>query len=58
MDMITVDLRDLPDAKVGDAVVLWGAGLPVDEIAALSGTIAYELLCCVTSRVPRIESTM
>jgi len=57
MDMVTVDLRDLPDAKVGDAVVLWGAGLPVDEIAALSGTIAYELLCCVTSRVPRIESS-
>jgi alanine racemase len=58
MDMITVDLRDLPDAKVGDSVVLWGAGLPVEEIAALSGTIAYELLCCVTARVPRIESTV
>ena len=57
MDMITVDLRDLPDAKVGDAVVLWGAGLPVEEIAALSGSISYELLCCVTARVPRIEST-
>jgi alanine racemase len=57
MDMITVDLRDLPDAKVGDAVELWGAGLPIDEIAALSGTIAYELLCCVTARVPRIESS-
>ena len=57
MDMITVDLRELPDAKVGDPVVLWGAGLPVEEIAALSGTISYELLCCVTTRVPRIEST-
>jgi alanine racemase len=56
MDMITVDLRELPDAKVGDPVVLWGAGLPVEEIAALSGTISYELLCCVTARVPRIES--
>lgn len=57
MDMVTVDLRSLPDAKVGDPVVLWGAGLPVEEIAALSGTIAYELLCCVTARVPRIESS-
>ncbi len=57
MDMITVDLRELPDAKVGDSVVLWGAGLPVEEIAALSGTISYELLCCVTARVPRIESS-
>ena len=58
MDMIMVDLRDLPDAKVGDAVTLWGTGLPVEEIAALTGTISYELLCCVTSRVPRIESTI
>ena len=56
MDMITVDLRELPDAKVGDSVVLWGAGLPVEEIAALTGTISYELLCCVTARVPRVES--
>jgi len=56
MDMVTVDLRSLPDAKVGDPVVLWGAGLPVEEIASLSGTIGYELLCCVTARVPRIES--
>jgi alanine racemase len=54
MDMITVDLRELPDARVGDPVVLWGDGLPVEEIAALSGTIAYELLCCVTARVPRV----
>jgi alanine racemase len=57
MDMITVDLRGLPDAKVGDPVTLWGEGLPVEEIATLSGTIPYELLCCVTPRVPRIERT-
>ena len=55
MDMVTVDLRQLPEAKVGDPVVLWGAGLPVEEIALLSGTIGYELLCCVTARVPRVE---
>jgi alanine racemase len=54
MDMVTVDLRDFPDARVGDPVVLWGEGLPVEDIAQLSGTIAYELLCCVTPRVPRI----
>ena len=58
MDMLTVDLRGLPDARVGDPVVLWGPGLPVEEIAALSGTIGYELLCCVTSRVPRVESAV
>jgi alanine racemase len=55
MDMVTVDLRGLPDAKVGDPVVLWGEGLPVEEIAERSGTISYELLCCVTARVPRVE---
>jgi len=57
MDMVTVDLRGHPDARVGDPVVLWGEGLPVEEIAQRSGTIAYELLCCVTGRVPRIDSS-
>lgn len=57
MDMITVDLRAQPQARVDDPVVLWGEGLPVDEIAAQAGTISYELLCCVTSRIPRVEST-
>ena len=57
MDMITVDLRGQPDAQVGDPAVLWGAGLPVEEIAAQAGTIGYELLCRVASRVPRIGST-
>ncbi|MCP4040863.1 MAG: alanine racemase [Gammaproteobacteria bacterium] len=54
MDMITLDLRGLPEAKPGDPVVLWGQGLPVEEIAAKSGTIAYELLCGITGRVPKI----
>ena len=51
MDMICIDLRLLPDAKVGDEVILWGEGLPVDEVARQAGTIAYELLCGVGSRV-------
>ncbi|MDX1444430.1 MAG: alanine racemase [Gammaproteobacteria bacterium] len=51
MDMITVDLRSQPDAKPGDPVVLWGEGLPVEEIAEAAGTIPYELLCGVTQRV-------
>lgn len=51
MDMICVDLRTQPDAKAGDKVVLWGEGLPVDEIADKAGTIGYELLCGVTARV-------
>jgi len=51
MDMITIDLRKLPGAQVGDPVVLWGEGLPADEIARAAGTIAYELFCGVTRRV-------
>ncbi len=51
MDMIMVDLRKQPDAKVGDQVILWGEGLPVEEIAIAAGTIGYELLCRVTKRV-------
>lgn len=51
MDMICVDLRPCPDAVVGDEAILWGDGLPVEEIAQSSTTIAYELLCRLTSRV-------
>jgi alanine racemase len=51
MDMIGIDLRDHPQARVGDPVTLWGKGLPVDEIATAAGTISYELFCGVSSRV-------
>jgi alanine racemase len=51
MDMISVDLRQHPDARVGDPVVLWGQGLPVETIARAAGTIPYTLLCAVTNRV-------
>jgi len=39
---------------VGDEVVLWGEGLPIDEIAEKSETISYELMCGITERVTRI----
>ena len=51
MDMITVDLTDVPQASVGSPVVLWGMGLPVDEVAAAASTVGYELLCAVAPRV-------
>jgi len=51
MDMIHIDLRGVPGASVGDLVTLWGEGLPVEEIAERAGTISYELLCQVTTRV-------
>lgn len=56
MDMITLDLSTQPHAKPGDPVVMWGDGLPADEVAGHAGTISYELFCHVAKRVPRIES--
>lgn len=53
MDMLAIDLTDIPDAAIGDAVELWGAQMPVDELAYACGTIGYELLTKVTQRVPR-----
>lgn len=51
MDMITVDVTAVPDVSVGDPVVLWGAGLPVEDVARAAGTIPYELTCHVSQRV-------
>jgi alanine racemase len=52
MDMIAVDITDLPAVQIGDPVELWGERLPVEEIAAAAGTAAYELVCAVSQRVP------
>jgi alanine racemase len=51
MDMITVDLRPCPHAKITDDVILWGRGLPAETVAQYADTIAYELLCHVSERV-------
>lgn len=54
MDMLIVDLSDIPAAGVGTPVVLWGEGGPsVDDVAQACGTIGYELLCAVAPRVRR-----
>jgi alanine racemase len=52
MDMLFVDLGDLPQAGIGSQVVLWGEGMPIDEVARAAGTISYELTCALTARVP------
>ena len=52
MDMIAVDVTQVPGVEVGTAAVLWGQDLPVEEVARHAGTIAYELLCSVSQRVP------
>jgi alanine racemase len=52
MDMLTVDLSAVPNAGVGSRVELWGAALPIDDVARACGTIGYELMCAVAQRVP------
>lgn len=52
MDMITVKVD--ADVVVGAEVVLWGEGLPADEVATAAGTISYELFCRLTPRVRRV----
>ncbi len=51
MDMLTVDLTDLPDVQIGDRAILWGDNLPINEVAQGAGTIPYQLLCNL-NRVP------
>lgn len=55
MDSIAVDLRAVPDARIGDPVVLWGDGLAVERVAERVGTIAYELMCRLSPRVRLIH---
>ena len=52
MDMLTVDLTQLPQSGAGSTVELWGREVGVNAVAEAAGTIAYELLCHV-QRVPR-----
>jgi alanine racemase len=58
MDMLAVDLSGVPGAGVGSKVVLWGEGLPIDEVAAAAGTIGYELMCAVAPRVRMVEGKL
>jgi alanine racemase len=61
MDMLAVDLTELPAAGVGSEVTLWGMArsgerLGIDEVALAAGTIGYELMCALAPRVPvRVE---
>jgi len=58
MDLTMIDLTGVPQAEVGDEVILWGgageSAISVNDIARLAHTISYEMLCTVGKRVPRI----
>lgn len=54
MDMLSIDITDCDPVTIGDRVILWGQGLPAEEIANAAQTISYELFTGVTKRVPRV----
>lgn len=56
MDMLCIDLTGVHAARIGTPVTLWGEGLSADEVAHSAGTVSYELLCALASRVPVIEA--
>lgn len=56
MDMMTIDVTDIPGVEIGDRVELFGKQLPVSEVAVWCDTIPYTLVTCLTPRVPRYYS--
>ena len=54
MDVTFLDITDCPDVKEGDSVEIFGAQLPLQEMAQKLGTITYEVLSTVSVRVKRV----
>ena len=58
MDQLMVDVTDIPEARAGMEVTVFGrdhgAFLSVDELAGLSGRFNHEFVCDISQRVPRI----
>ncbi|MGB0921291.1 MAG: alanine racemase [Alphaproteobacteria bacterium] len=54
MDLTTLDVSNIPNAKAGDWVTFLGGPISIDDVAAKAGTATYELLTGLSSRIPRI----
>lgn len=54
MDMCMIDVTDIPEAKEGSAVEIFGLNNSIDQLTKAAQTIPYEFLCAVSPRVPRI----
>jgi alanine racemase len=54
MDVTFLDVTDCPAAKEGDEVIIWGTELPISELSDTLGTIVYEVMTTLGSRVKRI----
>lgn len=55
MDMLTVDVTNVPNVRIGTPVTLWGNGLPIEEVANAAGTVGYELMCALSTRPNVVE---
>jgi len=54
MDLVTIDVTGIPDARFGDEVTLLGGEVTAEELARRTGTIPYEVFCRISRRVPRV----
>jgi alanine racemase len=54
MDLVTIDVTDIPNAAPGDEVVLLGDGITAEELGEKAQTISYEIFCRISARVPRV----
>ena len=58
MDQCMVDVSAVPDVKLGDEVVILGKQgdqeISADDLAAINGTINYEITCCFDLRIPKV----
>jgi alanine racemase len=54
MDLVTIDVTDIPDAQFGDEAILLGGDITAEELAKRTGTIPYEVFCRISKRVPRM----
>ena len=58
MDQMMIDVSDIPDVKDGDSVIIMGSDgkitVSAEELASISNTINYEIVCNVGKRVPRV----
>jgi len=54
MDMLMIDVTDIPNVKEGDSVEVFGNNLPIQKVAEWSETIAYEVMTGISQRVKRV----
>jgi alanine racemase len=58
MNLLMVDVTDLPDARPGDEVTLIGRNgdeeISADTLAEMAGTINYEILARLGAHIPRL----